>query len=78
MPTKTAPHTFVAGDHVAVDAAKFLSGIKGWTNPENDQRVAHDTYRIVQAYSTNPFVAVVSDTTGRRMGLHVRVLIRIS
>jgi hypothetical protein len=78
MPTKTtAPHAFVAGDHIAVDAVKFLSAIKGWTNPENDRRIASDTYRIVQAYATNPFVAAVSDTTGRRMGLHVRVLIRI-
>lgn len=71
------PHTFVDGEHVRVDQEKFLASITGWTNPTRDAAIAADTYRIVQAYPNNPFVAVVSDTTGRRMGLHVRVLIRI-
>lgn len=73
------PHDFREGDHVKVNQGAWWASVakQKWTNPEHDKAVAADTYRIVQAYPTNPFVAVVSDSTGKRMGLHVRVLVKM-
>lgn len=75
----TDPHDFAEGDHVKVNQEAWWASVaqQRWTNPESDKRIAADTYRVVQAYPTNPFVAVVSDSTGKRMGLHVRVLIKM-
>lgn len=82
MPKRLAaklPHDFVEGDHVAVDQEKWAESCarEKYTDPARDAAIGSDTYRIVQAFATNPFVAVVSDTTGKRMGLSVRVLVKI-
>lgn len=75
----TDPHDFRDGDHVKINQDAWWKSIakEKFTNPADDNAVAADTFRVVLAYPTNPFVAVVSDTTGKRMGLHVRVLIKI-
>lgn len=79
MAKRSGPHNFVAGDHVRVNQDAWWKSVskEKFSNPTDNKAIAADTYRIVQAYSTNPFVAVVSDTTGRRMGLHVRLLVKM-
>lgn len=70
------PHDFRDGDRVRINQAAWEKSLKRakWTSPEREGFIAGDTYRIVQAYATNPFVAVISDKTGKRLGLSVRVL----